>query len=119
MKMTTKIDIEKIKSKVMNLTKVDSIKISVKKMKAIAYYDWEKDLIVINEEIINNVSEECLTYIIVHEVVHKLTNTKGHGAKFLSKLLSIYSADEITKYEMEIYYAIQKSNLKTKLLQRY
>jgi len=109
--MITKIDIEKIKSRVMNLTKVDSIKILTKKMKAIAYYDWKKDFIVINEDIFNNVSEECLTYIIVHEVVHKLTNTRGHGAKFLNKLLSIYNADEITKYEMEIYYAIQKSNL--------
>ena len=108
MKMTTKMDIEKIKSKVMNLTKVDSIKILTKKIRAIAYYDWEKDLIVINEDIFKNFSEECLTYIIVHEVIHKLTNTKGHGAKFLNKLLSIYSMDEITKYEMEIYYTIQK-----------
>jgi len=108
MKITTKMDIEKIKSKVMNLTKVDSIKILTKKIRAIAYYDWEKDLIVINEYILNNVSEECLTYIIVHEVVHKLTNTRGHGSKFLNKLFSIYSMDEITKYEMEIYYAIQK-----------
>jgi len=116
MKMVTKIDIEKIKSRIRTLTKVDSIKILTKKMKAIAYYNWEKDLIVINEDIPNNVSEECLTYIIVHEVVHKLTNTRGHGAKFLNKLLSIYSMDEITKYEMEIYYAIQKSNLRTKLL---
>jgi len=114
--MITKIDIEKIKSRVMNLTKVDSIKISIKKIKAIAYYDWKKDIIVINEGILNNVSEECLTYIIVHEVVHKLTNTRGHGAKFLNKLLSIYSMDEITKYEMEIYFAIQKANLRTKLL---
>jgi len=116
MKMTVKIDIEKIKSRVKDLTKVNSIKILTKKMKAIAYYDWEKDLIVINEYILNNVSEECLTYIIVHEVVHKLTNTRGHGSKFLNKLFSIYSMDEITKYEMEIYYAIQKSNLRTKLL---
>jgi predicted metal-dependent hydrolase len=116
MKMVTRIDIEKIKSKVMNLTKVDSIKILTKKIKAIAYYDWEKDLIVINEDILENVSEDCLTYIIVHEVIHKLTNTKGHGAKFLNKLLSIYSIDEITKYETEIYSAIQKSNLRTKLL---
>jgi len=116
MKMTVKIDIEKIKSKVMDLTKVDSIKILNKKIRAIAYYDWEKDLIVINESILNNVSEECLTYIIVHGVIHKLTNTRGHGAKFLNKLFSIYSMDEITKYEMEIYYAIQKSNLRTKLL---
>jgi hypothetical protein len=106
--MVTKIDIEKIKSRVMNLTKVDSIKILTKKMKAIAYYDWEKDLILINESILNNVSEECLTYIIVHEIVHKLTNTRGHGSKFLNKLFSIYSMDEITKYEMEIYYTIQK-----------
>ena len=92
----------------MNLTKVDSIKILTKKMKAIAYYNWEKDLILINEDILNNVSEECLTYVIVHEVVHKLTNTRGHGAKFLNKLLSIYNMDEITKYEIEIYYTIQK-----------
>uniref|UniRef100_A0A2T9WL66 SprT-like domain-containing protein n=2 Tax=Nanobsidianus stetteri TaxID=1294122 RepID=A0A2T9WL66_NANST len=116
MKMTTKIDIENIKSKVIDLTKVDSIKILTKKIRAIAYYDWEKDLIVINEDIFKNVSEDCLTYIIVHEVIHKLTNTKGHGAKFLNKLLSIYSMDEITKYETEIYSAIQKSNLRTKLL---
>jgi len=116
MKMTAKIDIEKIKSRIRTLTKVDSIKILTKKMKVIAYYDWEKDLIVINEDIFNYVGEECLIYVIVHEVVHKLTNTRGHGAKFLNKLLSIYNADEITKYEMEIYYAIQKSNLRTKLL---
>jgi len=114
--MVTKIDIEKIKSRVIDLTKVDSIKIITKKMKAIAYYNWEKDLIVINENILNNISEECLTYIIVHEIIHKLTNTRGHGAKFLNKLLSIYSIDKITKYEMEIYNAIQKVNLGTKLL---
>jgi len=114
--MTVKIDIEKIKSKVMDLTKVDSIKILTKKIKAIAYYDLEKDIIVINEDILENVSEGCLTYIIVHEVIHKLTNTRGHRAKFLNKLLSIYSMDEITKYEMEIYYAIKKSNLRNKLL---
>jgi len=114
--MVTKIDIEKIKSRVMDLTKVDSIKIITKKMKAIAYYNWEKDLIVINENILNNISEECLTYIIIHEIIHKLTNTRGHGAKFLNKLLSIYSMNEITKYEMEIYSAIQKVNLRTKLL---
>ena len=76
----------------------------------------EKDPIVISEDVLENVSEDCITYIIVHEVIHKLTNTRGHGAKFLNKLFSIYSMDEITKYEMEIYYAIQKSNLGTKLL---
>ncbi|WCM38408.1 DUF45 domain-containing protein [Sulfolobus islandicus] len=102
MKMVTEEDIDKIKYKAMIATNVTSVKLSTKKMKAIAYYDWKNDLIVINESVLNNLSEDCLTYIIVHEIVHKLTNTRSHGAKFLNKLLSIYSMDDIIKYETEI-----------------
>lgn len=94
--------IERAKEKALLLTRVPSVNIITKDIEAVAYYDPAKDLIVINEDIANNLSDDCLTYVIVHELVHKLTNTRSHGAKFLNKLYSICDLDYISRCDTEI-----------------
>jgi predicted metal-dependent hydrolase len=95
--------LDRIKRKALELIKDATItNIKAKKMKLIAYYDWKNDSVIINENMLDTLSEDSLTYIVVHELIHKITRTRNHDARFLTKLISIYDLGNIIKYETEI-----------------
>ncbi|MGC9108487.1 MAG: hypothetical protein ACP5IE_09930 [Infirmifilum sp.] len=103
MEIARQYKLNRIKSEALKLVKNVAITdVRAKEIKSIAYYDWKNDLIVINENVLDHLSEDCLTYIVVHELVHKMAATRNHDARFLAKLLSIYNISDIIKYETEI-----------------
>jgi predicted metal-dependent hydrolase len=103
METTRQNKLDRIKNRALELIKnVTIINVKAKKMKLIAYYDWKNDSVIINESMLDTLSEGCLTYIVVHELIHKITRTRNHDARFLTKLISIYDLSNIIKYETEI-----------------
>ena len=83
--------------------KDDSIHVVLYPMKhKIASVSFGSKTIRLNKYVVQELDDEALKYILVHELVHYKTRSIQHNRKFWKELGKLYSKEEVIKIESRI-----------------
>ena len=89
----------------------DDIKLGFSSMKTeAASISLRTNVIRLNKNIINDLSDEEVKYLIYHELTHYVTKSKYHNYKFYKILYSKIPEDEAKKMDAKIISSILKLN---------
>ena len=89
----------------------DHIKLELRPMKIkAASISLEKNTIRLNKDLIQNLDEECIRYLLLHELLHyKLKNTY-HNSEFRKQLTDKLGENKATQLERKIVTALIRLN---------
>jgi len=89
----------------------DHIKLELRSMKIkAASISLEKNTIRLNKDLIQNLDEECIRYLLLHELLHyKLKNTY-HNGEFRKQLTDKLGENKATQLERKIVTALIRLN---------
>jgi len=97
--------IEKLLREAMKLVEVkdNGLRIVLYPMKRkIASISFKTKTIRLNKNVIQNLDDEALKYILIHELIHYKTKSTQHDTKFWEELEKLYSREEVLEIENRI-----------------
>lgn len=68
----------------------------------IASISFKTKTIRLNKNIVQNLDDEALKYILIHELIHYKTKSTQHNTKFWEELEKLYSRGEVLEIENRI-----------------
>ena len=105
--------IEKLLHEAMKLVGVEdnTLRVVLFPMKhKIASISFRTKIIRLNKNIIQNLDDEALRYVLIHELIHYKTKSVQHDTRFWEELGKLYSKEEILEIEKRIINSVYTSS---------